>query len=47
MKVLVMPFQEGDFSVIVIHIDLVLSGECIVRSHIDPSFHPPFEVKIL
>ena len=47
MEVLVISFQEGDFLVVVAHIDFIFSRECVCRSHIDSSFHSPFDVIFL
>ena len=46
-EVLVSSFQVGDFLVIITSFNLVFSGECVSWSHVNPSFHPPFDVIFL
>ena len=40
MEILVLSFQEGNLSVVIAHLDLILPREGVSRSHVDSSFHP-------
>ena len=44
---LISVFQEGNFTVVIVSVDCVLSGECIGRSHVDSPLYPPFDVIFL
>ena len=47
VKVLITPFEEGDFLVVIVGVDLVLPGECVCWSHVDSSFYSPLDVIFL
>ena len=47
MEILILSFEQGDFSIIVAGFDFILPGKSISRSHVNSSFHSPLNIVFL
>ena len=47
VEILVLPFEQGDLSVIIIGFNFIFSRESVGGSHVNSSFHTPSNIVLL